>query len=437
MSDFDVASTLSISVSNSEIRQVRQDIERGLSDIQVGITAGNGGSSQPRDPETGQFMGIEGAEQRIVEQTAILEDMRELASTRTQALSSGSPLSGSIDAEGQASESVTAMRADGGDNRQRTRRRREHRWARRRTEDIEEILEILEQSDLAEEPGGGLLSGPGLGLGALLGAGVGGGILTRLLTGARMGAGSALIPGLFGRGGFSFDADDLAPTDGSEMIRGLLGFDPDEPIIVQLEVRDQTDGLLDDLLTPAGDDDEFVNQHVARAQAIQEQLQEEELTNIHLEYQHAMREEQAENDLIAMHEEFQESLRNDPLGIHFEPDETMEALGQAWHTDLQAQMEALQVPIEPDETLEVLGEAWWSDIRAQQQHSGSNGRVESESDVNMNVTVDTQQVVNEIQDMVGQVESAIQEAERVVESDVRDLETRVSEIERAQRFATQ
>lgn len=85
MSEFDSEANLSITVANSELRSVREQIESELQDIELGVTASVSGGGQmqrqPRDPTTGQFMAIEGVEQRVIEQTEqqveLLDDIKD------------------------------------------------------------------------------------------------------------------------------------------------------------------------------------------------------------------------------------------------------------------------------------------------------------------------------------------------------------------------
>jgi len=175
MSDFSTAAELTLSIGSGELRSLRQEIESALTDIPVGVEAGGvggaGATQQPRDPRSGQFMSIEGVEQRLVNQTAILESVQEMAGGRNTLLET--------------------MADDGGEgsSRERRRRRREFRWARQRTDFAEQQVALLEdiKDNIGEGGGGGggLLGGAGKSIGrsfmiagggiAAAGAGIGAG----------------------------------------------------------------------------------------------------------------------------------------------------------------------------------------------------------------------------------------------------------------------
>lgn len=81
--EFSTGAELSLTVADSELSALRSQIESELADIPVGVDASvsGGGRMQPRDPSTGQFLSIEGVEQRVIEQTEVqvevLEDIKD------------------------------------------------------------------------------------------------------------------------------------------------------------------------------------------------------------------------------------------------------------------------------------------------------------------------------------------------------------------------
>lgn len=178
MSDFTSTAELSVSLDQGSLRDVRGEIESALSDIPVGVEAGDlgggdsgGSTQQPRDPNSGQFMAIEGVEQRLVDQTAILTEVKDLADQRNAILGSS-----------------------GGDtdSRERRRRRREFRWARQRTDFAEQQVALLEEiKDNVEDGGGG--GGPLAAAGKKIGTGVvlGGAGVAAAGVGIGAGAGAA------------------------------------------------------------------------------------------------------------------------------------------------------------------------------------------------------------------------------------------------------
>lgn len=87
MSEFDTTANVSLSVADSELRSIRNEIESALSDIEIGVSANvSGPGRQPRDPRSGQFMSKRGPEQRLVEQQRTLDDLYTSARQRNEYL---------------------------------------------------------------------------------------------------------------------------------------------------------------------------------------------------------------------------------------------------------------------------------------------------------------------------------------------------------------
>lgn len=183
MSDFETEATLSLVVQERELQQARQTIEDGIGDVEVGVAGDGGGGGRP--PE---------------------------------------------------------MQTDGGSSRQQRRNRREHRWARSRTNDVEDILELLERADLGGGDGGGLAGG-------LLdfGGSLGGALAGAIPAGIGAAVGSAVGPVI---------AQELSDA---EVSVGELGEEPEwVPIQVDepdwsIDVEEPDDGLDEDLF-PSLDD---------------------------------------------------------------------------------------------------------------------------------------------------------------------------------------
>lgn len=272
-SEFSTEAEISLTVTNQEIRSVRQTIEGGLSDIEIGISpdTSGGGGQQPRSPQTGQFMEIEGVEQRIIEQTELLDDHRDILDTVASAAEMTAEESGSsasvaashlelsrktlkqqrrsadLDAETGAhltqlaelaTERNDLLAEEGGrGGRQRRRQRREFRWARQRTEDIGDILTVL--YEIEENVGGG----------------GGGGIFSEVLDiGPDTGAAGALIGAAGALGGAATSltgaAAALTGSDIVDLLSGDESVDIDEPLDAEL-----TDGEVDVATTTLDVDD--------------------------------------------------------------------------------------------------------------------------------------------------------------------------------------
>lgn len=118
MSEFNTTANVSIEIESGELRDARRQIEDALSDVSLGLDAspdGSGGSGgggptniselqtiadsldniesnigdisqQPRDPESGQFLAVEGVEQRVIENTRVSEQLQTLDRTRNELL---------------------------------------------------------------------------------------------------------------------------------------------------------------------------------------------------------------------------------------------------------------------------------------------------------------------------------------------------------------
>lgn len=135
--DFESGAELTVSVTDSSLRNARRTIEQELGNIEVGVTASvAGGGQQPRDPQTGQFMQIEGVEQRVVDLIDVTREANEM------------------------------------DNRELRRRRQELRLSTLQTSYQEQMVDLLggisnelEEGALAGGGGGGGGGGP-LGIGA-------------------------------------------------------------------------------------------------------------------------------------------------------------------------------------------------------------------------------------------------------------------------------
>lgn len=82
MADFQTGAELEISVSQSSLSDARDTIESELGDIEVDVNAVVSGGSQPRDPSSGQFLGIEGVEQRVVNTNDTLDGLIQIESER-------------------------------------------------------------------------------------------------------------------------------------------------------------------------------------------------------------------------------------------------------------------------------------------------------------------------------------------------------------------
>lgn len=175
--DFSTGAELTLGLASGETSRIRQEIESELADISVGVDAevATGAATQsqrqPRDPNTGRFMAVEGVEQRLVEQTNVLEDLRETVAVGVESVT----------------ESLGGQRGGRVGQREARMDRREFRWAMQRTEDVETIRALLE--DVEDDLGGG-----GFGLGGGVGGG-GGGFGLPLGLGFGLGGGASMLGG--------------------------------------------------------------------------------------------------------------------------------------------------------------------------------------------------------------------------------------------------
>lgn len=83
MAEFSTGAELEISVSQSSLAEARDTIQSELGDMEVDVNAVvSGNQRQPRDPSSGQFMAIEGMEQRQVDTTQTLENLIQIENER-------------------------------------------------------------------------------------------------------------------------------------------------------------------------------------------------------------------------------------------------------------------------------------------------------------------------------------------------------------------
>jgi len=83
--DFSTGATLELEVSQRSLSAARDTIESELGDLEVDVNAvvsGNRSSMQPRDPGSGQFMAIEGVEQRVVNTNDTLDSVVQIETER-------------------------------------------------------------------------------------------------------------------------------------------------------------------------------------------------------------------------------------------------------------------------------------------------------------------------------------------------------------------
>lgn len=192
MADFEQEVDLSIEISSRELRSAREQIEDALSDIPLGVDAGAASSASRRGRDgSGGGGGGDGAAS-VAAQTELMR--RQLKHQKRSA---------DLDEETGAwleqihENTATISEQFGGEGGGQGGGRRLRRWERQRTEDISDILALLQNADLDEGGGGGLLGGgggflSGLGFGrGLAGGAAGGGLLARILGGARGAAGAA------------------------------------------------------------------------------------------------------------------------------------------------------------------------------------------------------------------------------------------------------
>lgn len=83
--DFSTGAELTLSVNQSSLSAARDTIESELGDLEVDVNAivsGNRSGMQPRDPGSGQFMAIEGVEQRVVNTNDVLDGVAQIETER-------------------------------------------------------------------------------------------------------------------------------------------------------------------------------------------------------------------------------------------------------------------------------------------------------------------------------------------------------------------
>lgn len=117
MAEFGASATLSVSVPDSEVRSVRQQIEDGIGDVEVGVSASGRSPSaqaQPRDPRTGQFVSSLGPEQFERENLATLDDQVDILEDIRDELEAGAGAGGGGGAAGGILQGLGLSRLLGG-----------------------------------------------------------------------------------------------------------------------------------------------------------------------------------------------------------------------------------------------------------------------------------------------------------------------------------